>query len=133
LLDFGAGLLIGLSITVALFAAMEESGGRLSHDMLLAALAALVLAIVLKFGARARFHRRAGAPRAGRRQDVGARHAGWTAEGSRGAVTGAHAAGSPGKSTRGSRGGRSTAALREPSAVHREAQESAADGDARRL
>jgi hypothetical protein len=37
LLDFGAGLLIGLSITIALFGAMEEDSAQLRFDMLLAA------------------------------------------------------------------------------------------------
>jgi len=67
LLDFGTGLLIGLSITVALFAAMEEDSAQLRHNMLLAALAALGLAIAMIFAGRARSRRRRGAALAQRR------------------------------------------------------------------
>ena len=81
LLDFGAGLLIGLSITAALFAAMEDGGGRLAHDMLLSALAALALAVVLKLSAKMRDRHRAVARRAARPHHPGASDAGWTAEG----------------------------------------------------
>lgn len=128
LLDFGAGLLIGSSITVALFAAMEESDGGLSHDMLLAALVALALAAVLKFAAR---HRRPrGAVRSANRRDETAVGTGWTVEAAAAGKTAAAASNSDDRSVRDARASR---ALADLPAAHRNAQASAADGDTRRL
>jgi hypothetical protein len=131
LLDFGAGFLIGLSITVELFAAMEEDSGQLRHNMLLAALGALGLAILMKFAGRDRSRRRRTARLAGRVRDPGAIDAGWTVEGPRGA-TEARAGASPSNDYRASRDERMTGALPELKAAQRDAQTSA-EGDTRRL
>jgi hypothetical protein len=131
LLDFGAGFLIGLSITVALFAAMEEDSGQLRHNMLLAALAALGLAILMKFAGRDRSRSRRSALPAGRVRDASAVDAGWTVEGPRGA-TEARAGASPSNDHRASRDERTTGALPELKAAQRDTQTSA-KGDTRRL
>jgi hypothetical protein len=132
LLDFGAGLLIGLSITVALFAAMEEDSFQLRHNMLLAALAASGLAIAMIFAGRARSRRRRPVPPAGRVRDASAGAAGWTAERPQGAAAEARADASSSNDYRASRDERTSAALAELKAAHRETQ-TTADGDARRL
>ncbi|HEV7414078.1 MAG TPA: hypothetical protein VGP14_10495 [Casimicrobiaceae bacterium] len=132
LLDFGAGLLIGLSITVALFAAMEEDSLQWRHNMLLAALAALGLAIAMIFAGRARSRRRRPVPAADRVRDESAVAAGWTAERPRGAATEARAGASSSNDYRASRDERTSAALPELKAAHREIQ-TTADGDTRRL
>lgn len=127
LLDFGAGLLIGLSITVALFAAMEESDGRLSYDMRLAALAALALAALLKLAAKDRTRRRRGGSLPASRRDETRVDTGWTVE-----AAGASAAAASSNDERTARDARASAAADLP-AAHRNAQASAADGDTRRL
>jgi hypothetical protein len=132
LLDFGAGLLIGLSITVALFAAMEEDSVQLRQNMLLAALTALGLAIAMIFAGRARSRRRRPVPPAGRVRDASAVAAGWTVERSRGAATEARAGASSSNDYRASRGERTSAALPELKAAHRDTQ-TTAEGDSRRL
>ena len=126
LLDFGAGLLIGLSITVALFAAMEESDGRLSHDMLLIAVAALVTAIILKFAARpgAR-HRSVPHPHHPSAVDTG-----WTVKQPSDSVPKSHA---PDSSSKNYGALRRSGAVPEQNALHHDAQGSAAEGDTRRL
>jgi hypothetical protein len=128
LLDFGAGLLIGLSITVALFAAMEESDGRLSHDMLLAGLAALVFAIVLKVAARYKPRHARGRSRPVRLDETTA-GTGWTVETPQAAAT---AASATSKDNRTARDARASEALPDLTAPHRDAQVSA-DGETRRL
>jgi hypothetical protein len=132
LLDFGAGLLIGLSITVALFAAMEEDSAQLRHSMLLAALAALGLAIAMTFAGKARSRRRRIAPPAGRVRDANVVDAGWTVEGPRGATTEARAGASSSNDYMASRDERASSALPELKAAHRDAQ-TTAEGDTRRL
>jgi hypothetical protein len=132
LLDFGAGLLIGLSITVALFAAMDDDGGRLPHDLLLAALAALGLAIVMKFAGRNRARHRRVPPEAGGPRDASTVDTGWMVEGPRGAATEARSGASSSNDRRASRDERTKAALPELKAAHRDAQTSA-EGDTRRL
>jgi hypothetical protein len=124
-LNFGAGLLIGLSITVALFAAMEESDGRLSQDMLLAALAALVLASVLKLAANTRSrHRRAeSSVRSARASGA---DMGWTVERASTAKT-------MGKATRSDDDRTSRAARAATAGVPASREVSAADGTTRRL
>jgi hypothetical protein len=130
LLDFGAGFLIGLSITVALFAAMEEDSAQLRHDMLLAALAALGLAIAMKFAGRDRSRRRRSTPPPGPVRDASAADPGWTVDGPRGATTRSGA--SSGNDYRASRDERTNAALPELKAAHRDTQ-TTAEGDTRRL
>jgi hypothetical protein len=132
LLDFGAGLLIGLSITVALFAAMEEDSAQLRHNMLLAALAALGLAIAMIFAGRARSRRRRTAPPAGRARNTNIVDAGWTVEGPRGATAEAGPMASSSNDHKASRDERTSAALPELKASHRNAQ-TTAEGDSRRL
>jgi len=132
LLDFGTGLLIGLSITVALFGAMEEDSAQLRHDMLLAALAASGLAIAMIFGGRARSRRRRPVPPRGRVRDASEAAAGWTVERTRGAAKEARAGASSSKDYRASRGDRTSAARPELKAAHHETQ-TTADGDTRRL
>jgi len=131
LLDFGAGLLIGLSITVALFAAMEESGGGLSHDMLVAAFAALALSAVLKFAAKDRPRRRRGGSRPESRRDETTVGTGWTVEAA--PAAGKPAAAASSNDDRSARDARASAALTDLPAAHRNAEASAADGDTRRL
>jgi hypothetical protein len=132
LLDFGAGLLIGLSITIALFGAMEEDSAQLRQNLLLAALAASGLAIAMIFGGRARSRRRRAVPTAGRVRDASAAAAGWTVERQRGAAKEARAGPSSSNDYRASRGERTNAALPERKAAHRDTQ-TTADGDTRRL
>lgn len=132
LLDFGAGLLIGLSITAALFAAMEDGGGRLPHDMLLSALAALALAIVLKLSAKRRSRHRAVARRAIRPHHPGASDAGWTAVESQREATEPRTAESQGSNYKASRDARVSAALPERKAVRRDTK-APAEGNTRRL
>jgi hypothetical protein len=132
LLDFGAGLLIGLSITVALFATMEEDSFELRHNMLLAALVALSLAIAMIFAGRARSRRRRPAPPMGRVRDASAVDAGWTVERPRGAATEARAGVLSSNDHRASREERTSTALPELKAAHRDTQ-TTADGDTRRL
>ena|SRR5690349_19634355 len=125
--DFGAGLLIGAAITVALFAAMEESEGRLSQHMLLVALAALAAASVLKFAARdRRSRRRVGSARyraPGHPADIG-----WTVESAR-------PAGAPGRADRGNKTARDERTSKAPAAVSAplDTQMPAAERDTRRL
>jgi hypothetical protein len=132
LLDFGAGFLFGLSITIALFAAMEEDVGPLSHAMLLAALAVLVLAIGMKLAARRRSGRRGAAPPAGRARDAGRGHTGWTVEVPAIQHAEARAAGSSSNDHETSRDERTRAALPEIKTTQRNAQ-TTAEGDSRRL
>ena len=131
-LDFGAGLLIGLSITVALFAAMEEDSALLRNNMLLAGLAALGLAIAMTFAGRARSRRRRAGPAAGSVRNANVVDAGWTVEGPRGATTQARAGASSSDDYRASRDQRTSGALPELKAAHRDAQ-TTAEGDTRRL
>jgi hypothetical protein len=131
LLDFGAGLLIGLSITVALFAAMEEDSVQLRHNMLLAGLAASGLAIAMIFAGRAGSRRRRRVPTAGVR-DASKVAVGWTVERPRDAATEARAGASSSNDYRASRDERTSAALPELKAAHRDTQ-TTADGDTRRL
>jgi hypothetical protein len=131
LLDFGAGFLIGLSITVALFAAMEEDSVQWRHNMLLAALAALGLAILMKFAGRDMSRHRRSPPPAGRVRDASTGYAGWTVERPRGA-TEARAGTSPSDDYRAARDERTTGALPELKAAHRDTQTSA-EGDTPRL
>src|SRR5436190_12070158 len=132
MLDVGAGLLIGLSITAALFAAMEEDSVPLRHDMLLAALAALGLAIAMIFPGRARSGRRRVVPPAGRVRDASAVAAGWTVERPHGVVAEARSGVSSSNDHRASRDQRTSAALPELKAAHRDTQ-TTEDGDTRRL
>lgn len=132
LLDFGAGLLIGVSITVALFAAMEEDSAQLRNNMLLAGLAALGLAIAITFAGRARSRGRRAAPAASRVRNANVVDAGRMVEGSRGATTEARAGASSSNDYRASRDQRTSAALPELKAAHRDAQ-TTAEGDSRRL
>jgi CRP-like cAMP-binding protein len=132
LLDFGAGLLIGLSITVALFAAMEEDSAQLRYDMLLAALSALGLAIATIFARRTRSRRRRLVLLAGRVRDASEAAAGWTVERPRGAGAEARSGASSSNDYRTSHGDRTSAALPELKAAHRETQ-TTADDDTRRL
>ena len=132
LLDFGAGLLIGLSITAALFAAMEDGGGRLPHDMLLSALAALALAIVLKLGAKMRARRRAVARRAVRPHHRGASDAGWTAGGPQREATEPRRADAQGTNYKTPRDARTSAAPPERKAARRDTK-APAEGNTRRL
>lgn len=121
LLDFGAGLFVGLSVVVALFAAMEDSDGNLSHNLLLVALAALAGAFALKLSAAARYRRRM-ARRVERRRHASALDAGWSAEGP-GKAADVHAADWPHRKGLESRGERVSAALAEHDAVHRDSRE----------
>ena len=125
LLDFGAGFLFGLSITIALFAAMEDDVGPLAHNMLLAALAVLGLAIAAKLAARGRHRRRRTAPAAGSVRDPRSGDPGWTAEVPR-------AAASKSNDHNEARGERTSAALPELKAARHNAQ-TTAEGDSRRL
>ncbi len=127
LLDFGAGFLFGLSITIALFAAMEDDVGPLAHSMLLTALALVGLAIAAKLAARRRPGRRRTSPAAGR-----ARHSGWTVGVPRGQAAEARGVGSSGNDHKASRDERTSAALPELKATHRNAH-TTAEGDSRRL
>ena len=133
LLDFGAGLLIGLSITIALFGAMEEDSAQLRHNMLLAALAALGLAIAMIFAGRARSRRRRRpVPTAGRARDASAVAAGWTVERPRGPATEARAGASSSNDYTASRDERASAAPPALKAARRDTQ-TTADDDTRRL
>jgi hypothetical protein len=132
LLDFGAGLLIGLSITVALFAAMEDGGGRLPHDMLLSALAALVLAIVLKLSTKMRARHRTVARRAVRPHHPGAPDTGWTAEGPPREVMEPRGANSQSTDYKTSRDARASAGLPECKTARRDTK-APAEGNTRRL
>jgi hypothetical protein len=132
LLDFGTGLLIGLSIILALFGAMEEDSARLRHDMLLSALAALGLAIAMILTGRARSRRRRPVAPAGRVRDASEGAAGWTVERLRGAAKKAPAGASSSKDYRASHGDRTSAPRPELKASHHETQ-TTADGDRRRL
>jgi hypothetical protein len=132
LLDFGAGFLFGLSITVALFAAMEDDVGPLAHNMLLTALAVLGLAIATKLAARGRSRRRRTARPAGRVRDVSPAHTGWMVEGARGPAAEARAGASSSNAHNASRDERTSDALPELKAAHRNAQ-TTAEGDSRRL
>jgi len=132
LLDFGAGFLFGLSITIALFAAMEEDVGPLSHAMLLAALAVLVLAIGMKLAARGRSRRRGAVPPAGRARDAGSGYTGWTVEVPAIQHSEARAAASSSNDHETSRDERARAALPDLKAAQRNAQ-TTAEGDSRRL
>jgi hypothetical protein len=132
LLDFGAGFLFGLSITIALFAAMEEDVGPLSHAMLLAALAVLVLAIGMKLAARGRPRRRAAAPPARPARDAGRGYTGWTVEAPAIQHAEARAAASSSNDHETSRDERARAALPDLKAAQRNAQ-TTAEGDSRRL
>ena len=127
LLDFGAGFLFGLSITIALFAAMEDDVGPLAHNMLLMALVVLGLAIAAKLAARGRYRRRRTAPAAGSVRDPRSGDPGWTAEVPRGG-----AAASKSNDHNEARGERTSAALPELKAAHHNAQ-TTAEGDSRRL
>jgi len=131
LLDFGAGFLFGLSITIALFAAMEEDVGPLSHAMLLAALAVLVLAVGMKLAARGKSRRRGAAPPAGRARDA-ASHTSWTVEVPAIQHSEARAAASSSNDHETSRDERARAALPDLKAAQRNAQ-TTAEGDSRRL
>lgn len=133
LLDFGAGLLIGLAIVVALFAEMEESDGRLSYDLLLVAVAALVLAMVLKLAGKDRSRRRRATPRSGSRRNATERGVGWALDRPRGDVMETHATSSSSKEYRTSRDGRTGGPLPELEGVRRDAMASAADGESPRL
>lgn len=129
LLDFGAGFLFGLSITVALFAAMEEDRGPLAHSLLLTALAVLGLAIAAKLAARARSrHRRTALP-AGRVRDTG--YTGWTVEVARGPAAEARTGASSNNDHNASRDERTSTALPELKAAHN--AQTTAEGDSRRL
>ncbi|HEX4523464.1 MAG TPA: hypothetical protein VH704_08085 [Casimicrobiaceae bacterium] len=130
LLDFGAGLVIGLSITVALFAAMEEDSAQLRQNLLLAALAALGLAIAMIYAGRARARRPV--PRAGRVCAASAAAAGWKVERPRGAATQVRAGASSSNDYRASRDGETRASLPELKAARRNTQ-TTADGYSRRL
>jgi membrane protein implicated in regulation of membrane protease activity len=130
LLDFGAGFLFGLSITVALFAAMEDDVGPLAHTMLLTALAVLGLAIAMKLAARARSRRRRTTP--GRARDAGVGRTGWTVDAPRGPAAEARAGGSSSNDLNASRDERTSAALPELKVAHRNTQ-TTAEGDSRRL
>jgi hypothetical protein len=132
LLDFGAGLLIGLSITAALFAAMEDSGGRLPHDMLLSALAALAFAIVLKLSAKMRARRRAVSRRALHPHHSGASDTGRTAEEPQRKVTEPRGADSQSTHYKTSRETRASAALPERKAARRDTK-APAESNTRRL
>ena len=132
LLDFGAGFLFGLSITVALFAAMEDDAGPLAHNMLLTALVLLVLAIAAQLAAKSRFRRRRSAPPAGRVRDAGAGYTGWTVEMARGPAAEARAGASSSNDHKTSRDERTRDAPSELKAAQRNAQ-TTAEGDSRRL
>jgi hypothetical protein len=131
LLDFGAGLLVGLSVIVALFAAMEDSDGNLSHDLLLVALATLAGGFALKLTSMARYRRRT-ALRMERRRDASSLDAGWIAEGA-GQATDVHATDWPHRKHGEPRGDRATAVVAELDVVPRDARGSAADSEPRRL
>jgi hypothetical protein len=132
LLDFGAGFLFGLSITVALFAAMEDDGGPLAHNMLLTALVLLVLAIAAQLAARGRSRRRRTAPPAGRMRDARAGDARWTVEVAGGPAAKARVGDSSSNDHKATRDERTSGALPELKAAHRNAQ-TTAEGDSRRL
>jgi hypothetical protein len=132
LLDFGAGFLFGLSITIALFAAMEDDVGPLAHNMLLTALVVLGLAIAAKLAARGRYRRRRTAPAAGSVRGPRSGDPGWTAEVPRGRAAQARAAASKSNDHNEARGERTSAALPERKAAHHNAQ-TTAEGDSRRL
>jgi hypothetical protein len=132
LLDFGAGFLFGLSITVALFAAMEEDGGPLAHNMLLMALVILGFAITAQLAARHRSRRRRTASRAGRARDGDARYSGSTVVGPRGSAAKARGARSSNNDHKASRDERTSAARPQLKAAHRD-KETTADGNTRRL
>jgi hypothetical protein len=130
LLNFGTGLLIGSSITVALFAAMEGSDGRLSHDMLLAAFVALVLAIVLKVAAKSRPRRTRGRSLPTVRLHDATAGTGWTVERPAAATT--PAASTSSKDNEATRDARASETLSDLTVLHRDA-EASADGETRRL
>jgi hypothetical protein len=132
LLDFVAGLLIGLSIVVALFAAMEESEGRLAQDMRLAALAALVLAVVLKLSGKVPTRRR-GMPRANPPREMIEPRAPWPGDRGDGIVADARETASAARNYGEPRDARVSEARPKVSALHRDAHGSTADGDTRRL
>ena len=130
MLDFGAGFLFGLSITVALFAAMEDDVGPLAHNMLLAALAVLGLAIAAKLAARGTFRRGRTARRARRMR--AAADTGRTVEAARGPAADTRAGASSSNDHKAARGERTSAALPELKAARRNAQ-TTVEGDSRRL
>ena len=133
LLDFAAGVLIGLSIVVALFAEMEESDGRLSYDLLVMAVGALALAMVLKLAGKDRSRHRRATPPSGSRRNATELGVGWTVESQRGDVMETHATSSSSKEYKTSGDGRTSGTLPELEGVHRDARASAADGESRRL
>jgi hypothetical protein len=123
--------MVGLSVIVALFAAMEESDGNLSHDLLLMALAILAGGIALKLSAAARSRRRT-ASRVKRHRHAGVLDAGWTAEGP-GQATDMPAADWPHRKVRQSRDERASAGLAELDAAQHDTRGSAANSGPRRL
>ena len=127
MLDFGAGFLFGLSITVALFAAMEDDVGPLAHNMLLAALAVLGLAIAAKLAARGTFRR----GRAARRTRAAA-HTGWTIEAVHSPAADARGRASSSNDHKAARDERTSAALPQLKVARRNGQ-TTAEGDSRRL
>ena len=132
LLDFGAGLLIGLSITAALFAAIDDGGGRLPHDLLLSALAALALATVLKLSARMGARRRAVAREAVGPHGPGASDTGWMADRPQRDAMEPLKPDPQGKNYKISRDARASAALPERK-VARHDTKTPAEGNTRRL
>ncbi|MGH8850675.1 MAG: hypothetical protein ACREYD_06745 [Casimicrobiaceae bacterium] len=129
LLDFGAGLLIGVSIVVALFAAMEDKDAALSHKLLLTAAGALLAAIGLKVAARIT-RRRINAP-AGRSGSAGL-DAGWKPETPLEETDGSAAASS--KSYKPERRGRSSPPSQDVDGLPRDSHGPVtADGERRRL
>lgn len=133
LLDFGAGLLIGLAIVVALFAEMEESDGRLSYDLLLVAVAALVLAMVLMLAGKDRSRHRRATPPSGSRRSATELGVGWKVERESGDLVETHATNPSSKQYKRVGDGRTRDTLAELEGVHRDARASAADGESRRL
>lgn len=133
LLDFAAGVLIGLSIVVALFAEMEESDGGSSHDLVLIAVGALALAMVLKLAGKDRSRHRRATPPSGSRRNATELGVGWTVERQRGDVVETHATSSSSKEYKTSGDGRTSSTRPELEGVHRDARASAADGESRRL
>ncbi|MGH8314893.1 MAG: hypothetical protein ACRETU_07050 [Steroidobacterales bacterium] len=128
LLDFGAGLLIGLSIVEALFAAMEDNDAALSHGLLLTAACALAAGIGLKLIPG--MMRRRGGPSASRATT--APDAGWKA--ARPAGHNEERVAESSKSYKSSRGGRSVPPPQDFTALHQESHGPAtSDGDSRRL
>lgn len=125
-LDFGAGMLIGLAIVAALFAAMEETDGLSSYRLLLAAAGALGAGVGLRLAARTKVRGSAASAPAGPRRDAAALDAGRTASGPDDGATR--------RSLKAARDSRSAAARRNTNAVHRGSRGPAtADGETRRL